>query len=474
MRFPSIEKRNNAPVEHKQGSSADDGEKEWPQILAVVLGSLPALSCGFHIAWTSTFLLKISRDEDYGISEKEASYLSVWNLVGLFVFSLLLSIVNVTDIFGRKVMLMLSAFPHSLAWILEAFSKDLYILYAARFVAGTGDALYVATIAFYIGEATTPKVRGVWGNYVICINSLGQLLMNVIGVYFDVQQTSFICLTVPVMFLISFSFMPESPYYYLMKSKEGEARDALRYLRGKVDVENELSVLKVAVSRQISESGKWGDILNIASNKKALVACLFLRISQVFCGFCVFSAYLQFVFDKSGGNVSPELSSIVYAGLSFILSSASAFFSDKLGRKKSFIISLSLSSSVLLLEGVYLYIDQYHPEIDFSSLKWFPLAGMLTFIAFSSFGIATIPSLMAGELFSVSVKVKCVNVVMVVFSLTSVLTYNLFYSIFLVTGLCGPFLIFGASGLLAAILTNYIVPETSGKTLEEIQQELKR
>ncbi|KAG5878918.1 hypothetical protein JTB14_016790 [Gonioctena quinquepunctata] len=298
--------------------------------------SLPALTNGLNIAWTSSFLLKISRDENYQISENEASYFSVLNLVGQVVFSLLLSIVNVIDIFGRKPVLMSSAIPHSLAWILKAFSKDVNIFYVARFAAGAGDAIFIASLTIYISEITTPKVRGLWGNSLICMMYFGQFLINVIGAYCNIQQTSFITLAVPVVFLISFTFMPETPYFYLLKANDKKAKISLQKLRGRQDVEDELQILKVAVQKQISESGGWRDILLISSNRKSLFAALFLRISQVFSGILVFAAYTQYIFEKSGGILSAELSSIFYMGLSFVLYTTAAIFSDKLGRRKSY------------------------------------------------------------------------------------------------------------------------------------------
>ncbi|KAG5878916.1 hypothetical protein JTB14_016788 [Gonioctena quinquepunctata] len=446
---------------------------EWPQILAVLIGSLSAMSSGFHVAWTSPFLVKITNDPLYDINESEASYFTFLNTVAIVILCPLISVTKIVDTFGRKKVLLSSAIPHAVALLIEAFSRNLYVLYAARLTAGIGDALYIASLPIYIGEVTTPKVRGIWGNSLICMLFLGQLLMNVIGAYCSMQQTSFICVTVQVTFLVLFAFMPETPYFYILKARDGEAKKSLRMLRGKEDVEDEFQSMKAAVQRQMSESGKWRDLFTIASNRNALTAALFLRISQLFCGFYVFASYTQFIFKESGGNIAPEVASIIYIGLSFILFSASAFFSDKLGRKKAYIISLSLSSSMLLLEGIYFYIKENHSEIDINSLRWIPLTGMLTFIVFCALGVATIPTLMLGELFSASVKVKCVIIVTTAFALGVSFTNYIFYFITSFTGLCGPFILFGCCSILAAVLTNYIVPETRGKTLEEIQMALK-
>ncbi|XP_023027983.2 facilitated trehalose transporter Tret1 [Leptinotarsa decemlineata] len=464
---------NEMTVLLKKNGISKDNEKEWRQIVAVLIASLTALTSGFHVAWTSPFLVKIAEDEEYNITESQASYFTILNTVGIVLLSPFLSAFSVTDTIGRKRTLLLSAVPHSLAWILEAFSKNLYVLYAARLSAGFGDALYISALPIYIGEVTTPKVRGVWGNSLICMLFFGQFLMNIIGAFCNVQETSYICLIVPVIFIVIFPFIPETPYFYIIQKRGEEAKKSLRRLRGKQNVEEEFMMLEADVHRQMSESGKWKDILVIDSNRKALIAAVFLRTSQLFCGFYVFTSYTQFIFEKSGGNVSKETSSIIYMGVSFICFSVASFVLDRFGRIKSYIISLCLSSTMLLLEGVYFYINRYHREIDLTPVKLFPLSGMLLFILFCGFGVGTIPTLMLGELFSASVKAKGVIIVTVLFALTVSFTNYIFYLINSYTGLCGPFILFACCGFLSAILTNFLVPETRGKTLEEIQQILK-
>ncbi|XP_023027994.2 facilitated trehalose transporter Tret1 isoform X1 [Leptinotarsa decemlineata] len=452
----------------------EEESKDWPQIMAVLIACLSTLSSGLFIAWPSPFIVKITQDKDnYAISEYQASYFTIWINVGITVFSPFFTIFSIPDIIGRKRTLLLSAFPHVSAWLMKAFSGNVYVLNLARFIAGLGDAIIFASLPAYIGETTTPKVRGVWGNSLICSLFLGQFLMNVIGAYCSVQHTSFICLTVPVIFLVSFLKMPESPYFYLMKGREGEAKSALQRLRGTNAVDGELMKLKVALARQMSENGTWKDLIMIRSNRRALAAAVFLRVSQVTAGFYVFASYTQFIFEKSGGNVSSEVSSIIYIGLSFVLFSVGAYFSDKFGRQKSYMISLSLSSAVLFLEAVYFYIDAKHSELNMESIKWFPLAGMLVYIIFSSFGVGIIPTLMLGELFSASVKSKGVGVVTTLFGLFLFVGNYIFYLINSYTGLYGPFLLFGCCTVISAIVTNFIVPETKGKSLEEIQQILK-
>ncbi|CAH1119607.1 unnamed protein product [Phaedon cochleariae] len=447
--------------------------KDWPQIVAVLSGCLSPLSSGLLIAWTSPFLLKITKDkENYDVTEDQGSYFALLSTVGICLLSPF--VLSIPDTIGRKNTLLLTAIPHMATWVIKALSRNLYAIYFARFCVGFGDALQFSSLPMYLGEITTPRVRGVWGNGMICSLFLGQFLINVIGAYFTVQETALLCLTVPVVFLMTFSFMPESPYFYIMKKRDEEAKEALRRLRRVKDVEHEFDQLKSAVYRQMSESGTWTDLLKIRSNRRALIAAVFLRMAQLYSGLFAFAAFTQYIFEKSGGKVNSEISAMIYMGFAFVLFSSAAYFSNKLGRRNSFIISTSLASVLLTLEGVYFYIDRYQPEIDLEMFTWFPLVGMIIFVIVCSFGVVIIPTLMLGELFSVSVKAKGVCVVTTLFGLMTLFTNVLFYNINLYTGLCGPFFLFGVCTAVSAILSYYLVPETKGKTLEDIQLTLKQ
>lgn len=438
----------------------------------MVDGCLISLLSGTLLAWPSPFIVKIIQDETYSITEAEASYFTVIQPLGMCVFSPFF--VPVTNSIGRKRTTLIAAIPLMTSLLIKAFAKNVWLLYLSRFLAGAGDAIVFSSLPSYIGEISTPKVRGIWGNVFICSVFFGQFVMNIVGSYFSVQNTSFILLIIPIAFLLTFSFMPESPYFYTMKGKYIEAKESLQRLRRTKDVDNEFEDIKIAVERQMKESGTWKDLVTVKANRKALVALLFLRTSQTFTGIYVFAAYTQFIFEKAGGNFSAQTSAILYTGLTFLMYSISSSFSDKLGRRVAFITSMFLASIVVFAEATYFLIDIKYKSVDLSDLQWFPLAGMLTFVIVSSFGVGIIPTLMYSELFSASVKAQGISAATVAFSLISILVNNIFYYFNAATGLYGPFFLFGCSNVLSTAIAYFLIPETKGKTLEEIQQMLKK
>ncbi|XP_028146986.1 facilitated trehalose transporter Tret1 isoform X2 [Diabrotica virgifera virgifera] len=441
--------------------------KDWPQIVAILIGSFVAFTSGLLYAWPSPFLLKITQDKvHYNISENEASYFTIVHAAGMLTLPILL--VSIAQIIGRKTLLNLSTIPYITSFVLKAVCTNIWLLYLARFLAGAGDAIVFAALPVYIGEIATPKIRGIWGNSFIIAVFLGQCGMNIIGSYCNVQVTSYIGLAIPVIFLIIFSFMPESPYYLIMRNRQEEAKSSLRWLRCKEDVESEFENMKSSVEKQ--ESGSWGDLLRIKANRKALTAGVFLRISQLLTGVYVFAAYTQFIFAKAGGNISPQMSAIIYTGVTVIMYSCAAYLSNKMGRRQAYMISIFLAGLVVLSEATYFYLDTVHPEINLESYKWYPLVGMILFVVVSSFGVGIIPTLMLGELFATSIKPKGISVLTCTFAASIMITNNIFYYLNSATGLYGPFYLFGFCNIVFTFIAYFVVPETKGKTLDEIQQ----
>ncbi|XP_056643750.1 facilitated trehalose transporter Tret1-like [Diorhabda sublineata] len=448
-------------------------EKYWPQITTILIANLAGLTEGLHFSWPSPFIVKITQDkENYDISEEQASYFNTITPLAMALCCPIFS--KLADRIGRKKTLLLISVPHILAWIIKAFATSVYAFYVARFLTGAANACSFSVLPIYMGEISHPSIRGTWGNALPISMCLGELLINIIGSYFGVQVTSFICLPVCVLFIILFCYCPESPYFYVMKGRYEEAKKSLYYLKRKRNLDNEFAQLKFDVERQLSESSNWSDVFKINSNRRALAAGLFLRFTQQTSGMGVFLVYTQYIFQKSGGNISHETSSIVYFAISLVCYLIALFsIVKRFGRKSCYVVSLTLTTLVLYLMGTYFYLDS-HNIVDLSSWKWIPIVSMIAHQVFLSFGIAVIPTLMLSELFSASIKAKAMPILMAEFGIGNIIMNTIFYYLNAKVGFYAPFYFFAICCTIAMFIAIYVIPETKGKTLEEIQQLLKR
>lgn len=416
--------------------------------------------------------MKLTKDKVYyDISEEEASYFTVIPPIAMIISSFIFS--NLNDVLGRKPVLIFIAFPYIIAWILAAVAKDVWIFYASRFFEGISDGCLYSSLPMYIGEISTPKVRGTWGNCMTFFLYLGQFIISVIGSYMNVQHTSFICICIPIIYLILFSFAHESPYFYVMKGKHEEAKESLRHFRRKQDIEEEFLKLKKDVERQMSESGTWKDLFVISSNRRAVFAGIFLRASQQLGGITAFMLYTQYMFEKSGGNLSSEVSSMIFFAAIVGSNVVGGSVLEKLGRRKSYFISTLFCGIFTLIEAIYFYIDSFQKQINIQFLNWIPITAVLLYVVFYSIGLGLLPTLMLGELFSASIKVKGLCFLNMAFGVMIIIVTRVFYLLTTYVGLFAPFLFFACTCFLSCVLSLFLVPETSGQSLEDIQQSLK-
>nr|CAH7730983.1 unnamed protein product [Callosobruchus chinensis] len=414
-------------------------------------------------AWTSPYTPVLIHDKKhFNITEEEASHLPTIPYVTVALSSPFVPILS--DKFGRKYAALMSAIPYFISWILKAFSRSVYIFYVSQALQGISECIVYSAIPMYVGEVATPMIRGRFGSAISMFNYFGQFFVNVIGTCLTIQQSSLVGATVPILFFLVFCIMPESPYYLIMKDQDIKAEKSLSWLRGTSDVNIELLQLKSDVDRQMSERGTWMELVTVAPNRKALIAGIFLRIAQQLSGMTVFFGYTKYIFEKSGSTVSANMSIILFSGLNCIMNIAASYTSEYLG----------LCSLSLLPLTVYFYVLECHPKISLVNWYWIPLASLLSYVTFCAFGIARIPTLMMGELFSTNIKAKGLCVLGVAMGAVMGLVTQMFYYLSSAFGTYTPLALFTVCSMISAILTAYVVPETRGKTLEEIQQCLKR
>ncbi|XP_017771649.1 PREDICTED: facilitated trehalose transporter Tret1-2 homolog [Nicrophorus vespilloides] len=446
--------------------------KQWPQYVAVLSATVISIAAGVNIAWPSPSIPRLVNGEfPYAVSKEEGSYIAIITCLGNIVGGPIAA--SLVDIIGRKLTIILIAIPQCLSFIMISVSRySVCLLYLARFMGGMGEGSTLTVMAMYIGEIAEPQVRGTLGSYISLTLRIGMLFINVIGSYFTIEMSSLICLVLPVLFLSTFVFMPETPYYLLMKGNVYAARRSLRFLRRKYNIEEELRTISNDVNRQLSESGRFRDLYTIPSNRRACLIILGLRTFQQFSGISAFTLYTQQLFKEAVENMSPSVAANIFSGLQLLLTFFSSILVDILGRKPLLIFSCVSCFFILIIEAVYFTLRDF-TEINVDVVWWIPLTGMIIYIIVFSVGLGSIVNLMLGELFSQSVKAKALCLMNIYFALAMSATTKFFQFMTDLNGLSIPIFVFGSCCGLGALFCYYFVPETKGKTLEEIQQCLK-
>lgn len=441
-------------------------------VFVFVSGTLTIITSGMHYGWPSPSLPKLQNSTESGftITNDEGSWMAVMPLLGGVLGAVIAGVT--VDILGRKTTIILTTFPFFTGWIMVAYCKSAVLLCTARFIAGIADGWAFTAVPMYIGEIANPKIRGLLGSGVSVTWILGILLINIIGSYLSVTVTALVSSLIPVLTLLTFMWMPESPYYLLMRDKPKAAKRSLQTLRGLEDVDSELNRLTVAVKEQTSNSGKFLDLFTVRSNRKAVFIIMIVRATQQLSGTTAIVFYIQPIFKEAGDDVSPELATLIYFSVQLFLTMLCSSVVDKTGRRPLLILSTAGSGIALFIESTYFYLKS-NSSLDVTQYSFIPVAALIGFVALFSLGMQSIPILMLGELFPANVKAFALCLADIYFCVLATKVSKYFQIIKDSLGLYVPFFIFTVCCTIGLICIVLFVPETKGKTLEEIQMHLR-
>lgn len=302
----------------------------------------------------------------------------------------------------------------------------------------------------------------------------GILIQYSYGPFVSIAHGAYISLIFPLLFGLTFIWMPESPYYYIRRGLRDEAEKSLRRLRGKKDVNENLEVIEKSVNAAVANGTGFRELLGVYGNRKALIISLTLVVIQQFTGNQAIIAYAQEIFDASGSLIPGVYLTITLGALSVVTTLICTTLVDKMGRRGLLFGSTVGCFIMLTLLVLYFYLARI--VMIPSYLRMFPAIGILLYSILYA-GLGALPYTIIAEIFPSSVKALGCSISIVVASGSCAFITFLHKTIagyFLDSndGLCVAFSFYAVSSGLGALFIYYFVPETRGKSLSEIQDEL--
>lgn len=228
----------------------------------------------------------------------------------------------------------------------------------------------------------------------------------------------------------------------------------------------------MALLQQTKEMGKPRDLIATRGTRRALIVTIGLIIIQQFGGIMAILSNAQGVFEITPGSViTSSESAIVVGGIQVLVGIGTMFLVDRLGRRLLLLVSASGCAISLAVMGAYQYVH-LRTDVDTTAYDWLPLACVVVFLVTYYSGVGPLPIAMMGEMFPSNVKGLALSIGSMLLSLFFVIVTKLYQVT--VDGL-GPYVTFwffagvSATGLGFVFL---LVPETKGKSLENIVKEL--
>lgn len=423
-----------------------------------------------HAGWPSPSLHQLlSENSTLPITNEQGSWLAIMPLIGAAIGSLITA--ATVDILGRKKTILLTSFPFFAAWIMVAYARSVVVLVVGRLLAGAADGATFTAVPIYLGEIAEPKIRGMLGSSCSATFIFGIFLINAMGSYLSITVTALLSSLVPIALLLTFMWMPESPYYLLIRGNIAAAKKSLQIFRGIKEVDIELNRIDTAVKEQMQNTGKFVDLFKVSSNRKALFIVLGLRAAQQFSGTMAITFYAKSIFSETG-NLSANTATMMYFSIQLCLCIISSIIVDKSGRRPLLIVSITGAAVCLLIEGIYFYIDKC-TSVELSNFSFIQAFALIGFVIMFSLGMQTIPILMLCELFPTNVKAYALCLADIYFCIIASIVSKFFQYMKDNFGIYVPFFAFTICCTLGLVFIILCVPETKGKTLEDIQSELR-
>ncbi|XP_063991876.1 facilitated trehalose transporter Tret1-like [Diachasmimorpha longicaudata] len=446
------------------------------QLLAAVVANLGTMSTAMAMGWASpTIPLLLEEDTPVGTEPMTSDEISWLSSIPVLMPLIVLPITAWTlERFGRKKTGWAIAFPLIINWLITYFAQNFWQLLIARILSGVSLALMCAVVPVYVTEIADQSMRGPLGSlYAFSIN-VGVLIALIFGVILTYHQFAVGAIILPVIFLVAFWFMPETPVYLIRKARIPEATKSLMWLTNNdtVAVDRELSELQQRLEDMV-EPDKLVNIKDLFRDRATITAFIIasgLFIGQHTSGYTIVVTYTSLIFGLAKSSLTPNISAIVLAVIQIGGSWLSTMTINLTGRRYIIIIScVGMMISHIFFGTFFLLMDQ---NVDVSSFAWLPLVVLSAYAVFYSMGLGPAAYIVAAEIFSPDVASLGASTSMMLLWLASFITVKLFPLISENYGNFTSFYILAGFCACTGIFTFILVPETKGKSNQVIIDEL--
>ncbi|XP_036381892.1 solute carrier family 2, facilitated glucose transporter member 6 [Megalops cyprinoides] len=329
------------------------------------------------------------------------------------------------DRMGRKLSIMASAVPSSVGYLVMGAAQEVWMLHLGRFLTGIAAGMTAASIPVYVSEISHPAVRGVLGSTPQMTGVCGSLVLYALGLVLPWRWLAVAGEVPAVLMVLLLCFMPDSPRYLIAQGKEDRAHRALVWLRGPgADITSEFNRIKQSIAAQSRVS--WAELGKPFYYKPILISVV-MRFLQQMTGITPILVYLEPIFHLTRVSLEPRYDATLVGAVRLLSVIIAASLMDKAGRK------------ALLFTSGY-------------AMGWGPITWLLMseVLPLSARGVAS---------------GLCVGVSWV----TAFVLSQLFMHVVEAWGLFLPFLFFCVVCVINIIFTAVCVPETRGRSLEEIE-----
>ncbi|KAK6916539.1 Major facilitator, sugar transporter-like [Dillenia turbinata] len=485
----------NVVSRQTQKSLADfDPPKKAPRnkyaFACATLASLSSILLGYDIGVMSGAQIYIKDDLHLSDVQVEVlvGILNLYSLVGS------LAAGRTSDWLGRRNTIVFAAAIFFTGALLMGFATNYAFLMVGRFVAGVGVGYALMIAPVYTAEISPASTRGFLTSFPEVFINGGILLGYVSNYGFSKLPTHLSWRfmlgigVVPSIFLaLGVLAMPESPRWLVMQGRLGDAKKVLyKTSDSKEEAESRLADIKgaahipldcqddvVSVPKKISHgSDVWKELLvhPTPSVRHILIAAIGIHFFQQSSGIDAVVLYSPKIFEKAGLKTDNQklLATIAVGIVKTLFILVATFLLDRVGRRPLLLTSVGGMIASLVTLGSALTVIE-HSDTKLMWAVGLSICMVLAYVATFSIGLGPITWVYSSEIFPLKLRAQGTSLGVVTNRVISGTVSMTFLSLYKAITIGGAFFLFAGIATVAWIFFYFLLPETQGRTLEDME-----
>ncbi|MFC4548895.1 MULTISPECIES: sugar porter family MFS transporter [Halorussus] len=453
---------------------SDDGRNRFVYVTAA-LAALNGLLFGFDTGIISGAFLFIKRT--FEMSSLFGVPMDPSLVGGLVVSGALVGAIvgaalggTLADRIGRRRLILVGAVVFFVGSFIMAVAPNVEVLLVGRVVDGVAIGFASMVGPLYISEISPPKIRG----SLVSLNQLavttGILVSYFVNYAFaDAGAWRWMLGTgmVPALVLaVAMVFMPESPRWLVEQGRESDARDVLARTRSEDRIDDEMS--EIERTAQAQEDTGLSDLLE-SWIRPALVVGVGLAVFQQVTGINTVIYYAPTILESTGFGSSVSILATVGIGVVNVATTVAAvLLVDRKGRRPLLLAGVAGMTVTLVVLGAAFHLPGLSGVVG-----WVATGSLMLYVACFAIGLGPVFWLLISEIYPLKVRGTAMGVVTVANWAANLAVSLTFPMLVDAIAKSGTFWLYAVLSAAALAFTYFLVPETKGRSLEDIESDLR-
>lgn len=371
------------------------------------------------------------------------------------------------DRYGRRKSLIASALLFAFSSIGAALASTVTLFSVARLLGGLAIGLASVLTPVYIAEISPSKNRGT----LVSLNQLA-IVIGILAAYLINWQIARLgesswrwmlaVAAIPSLaFLAGLLVIPESPRWLITNGRRDEGTRVLARIFGESTAKQQVEAVEHAAA---GEEGSWREVFAPGMRRRLGIGMLLALFSQI-TGINTVLYYGSIIVSEHFPGQSTNMAliaNVIIGSVNFLLTIVAMIYLDRWGRRAILMTASGGMGIALTLLVIGLNVNGVSPLLMLGSI--------LLYVAFFALGMGPGPWLIISEIFPTKVRGRAASIATsTLWAGTLVVTFT-FLTLVKALNLWGTFAIYGALSFVCCFFVWKLVPETKGRTLEQIQQ----